>query len=402
MQENTNLNHLLPKKVRRSHIEIAERLYNFIPQVCWMTEVNLAKALDVSPRQIKIAKAYLEDNGKIEIELRENGKRSNPIHTLIKPFPINQNSANEMSIVNESSVDWTPFNQMTIKTISELPIEDQLELYEQMRLPFIPLHFPKFDRYEKPFCSCRSGHNCPYIGKHPATSYKSLDFSDKQTFKAMKGYWLEKDMRYNIGFIVDGFVVIDVDYRHGGQYSLELLQEIYGELPQNLIVKTGNGFHYYALGNKYINNGTEILGFRGIDIRSNGSFIVAPFSQHHSGNYYEWYSLSSPEPLPQYLITDLQDVKQMQGQIKAVKNNDGSTLPKVIDSNFRISNGNRNTTLFKLACRERGKGAEQTEISNFLTEINAKNCQTPQDEQELQGIVKSVMRYPSEREKRAA
>ncbi|MDQ3819658.1 MAG: hypothetical protein M3362_18550 [Acidobacteriota bacterium] len=115
------LSHLLPKKIRQRHIELAERLYNFIQPVCWMTEVNLAAALGTTTRQIKIAKAYLEATGRVRLELRPNGKRANPIHTIIKAFPINQYIEVDESVRCSFSsfiLDWSKFEDLAAKDLN--------------------------------------------------------------------------------------------------------------------------------------------------------------------------------------------------------------------------------------------------------------------------------------------
>jgi hypothetical protein len=61
-----------------------------------------------------------------------------------------------------------------------------------------------------------------------------LDFSEKLTFKEVRNHWIERNNQFNIGFLTNDFAVIDVDFRHGGAYSLELLEEIYGEFPKSL------------------------------------------------------------------------------------------------------------------------------------------------------------------------
>jgi len=396
-------------KVEARTIDLAEHLYNFVPDVCWMTERNLAAALNTTIWQIRNAKAYLLKTGRIEIDFRPNGKRSNPVHTLIKTNPINQYSRDELLDESNNRINWSLFNNLSAGDFNYLPVEDKLEFYKEMRLPFFPLHYPKFNNRNKPFCSCSRGQYCDSIGKHPAIAYTELDFSNDFTFKLMKSFWVE-DMfienvdcnnSYNVGFKTDDFLVIDVDFKKGGAYSLELLEELYGELPRNLMVKTGNGFHIYTIGNKHIKTDVNILGFQGIDMRSKGSFIVAPFSDHKSGRQYEWLSISPPEPLPQDLIADLQDTEnQLVDSTKnGAKINTDSALPNYYDSDFVIPNGARNTTLFRLASRERGRGAEQAAIFNYLKLMNSKHSTEPLDERELMHIAKSVMKFKPEREK---
>jgi hypothetical protein len=61
------LGHILPKKIRPELIELADRLYNYLPPVCWRTEKNIARDIGASLRQIRYAKALLEQQGRIWI-----------------------------------------------------------------------------------------------------------------------------------------------------------------------------------------------------------------------------------------------------------------------------------------------------------------------------------------------
>jgi hypothetical protein len=397
-------------KVEKRIAELAERLYNFIPNACWKTEANLAAALNTTIWQIRNAKAYLLKTGQIEIELRPNGKRSNPVHTLIKTNPINQDSSEKWLDESNNTIDWSLLNDVSARELNEMPLDDKLAFYRQMRLPFFPLHYPKFDKNDNPYCSCSRGKKCDSIGKHPAIPYSKLDFSNELTFQEMRSFWLEDNFidnvdcnnSYNIGFKTDEFVVIDVDYRNGGEYSLEWLEENYGELPRNLMVKTGNGLHIYARTNKSLKTNSNVLGLQGIDIRSKGSFIVAPFSDHHSGNKYEWLSVSPPELLPQDLINDLQANEiQSDESVKSGKRiNIYSTLPSRFDTDYFIPDGLRNTMLYRMACRERGFGAELPAIFNYLKSVNSNHCRRRLDERELMGIAKSAAQHKTEHEKR--
>lgn len=404
-----NYEHKISAKVEARIADLAERLYNYIPDVCWMTERNLAAALNTTIWQLRNAKAFLLKTGRIEIDFRPNGRRLNPVHTLIKTNPINQYSSDEMPDESNSRINWCLFDNLSVSNLNTMSVEDKLDFYKEMRLPFFPLHYPKFNSENKAFCSCGRGQKCDSIGKHPAIAYSELDFSNDFTFRLMKSFWVE-DMfidnvdcnnSYNVGFKTDDFLVIDVDFRKGGAYSLGVLEETYGALPRNLMVKTGNGFHIYTSGNKNIKTDSEILGFRGIDIRSKGSFIVAPFSDHFTGSQYEWLSISQPEPMPLDLIAALQpNEKQLSDSTKnGAEINTSSPLPSYYDSDFIIPKGARNSMLFRLASRERGRGAEQAAIFNYLKLMNSKHTIEPLDEKELAHIAKSVMKFPPENQK---
>jgi hypothetical protein len=97
--------------------------------------------------------------------------------------------------------------------------------------------------------------------------------------------WFGKRPHLNIGIAcaMSGLVVFDVDFRNGGTIE---------DLNSTLIVKTGNGFHYYyehTEGFKYPGKLRN-----GVDIKFNGYVVAAP-SIHPSGAKYERFS----ELLPQ-------------------------------------------------------------------------------------------------------
>lgn len=392
------LSHLLPKKIRPRHAELADRLYGYIPPVCWFTEANLAAALGTTTRQIKIAKAYLEATGRVRIELRDNGRRANHVHTLIKSSPINHYIRDDVDVWR---VDWTLLEDIGPKDLNELPIFDLLEFYREIGFKTIPLHYPKF-KAGRVYCSCKHGRNCQNIGKHPATAYKSLDFSDRRTYRAMQGYW-RANINYNVGLIVDGYTVLDVDYRKGGQLTLAYLEDEIGQVPVGLSVTTGNGRHIYLKRDSRLNNAADAAGLSGLDVRANGGFVVAPFSVHHSENHYLWEVTGEPGTLSEDWIMNLRGEERTSRNVRVV--NRATAQPEVLlpqkpEGNYVIPDGRRNTTLFKFASRERGKGADYDHIYDVISTLNDSYAEPRLKEPELKAIASSVMKYPSEAEKR--
>lgn len=378
-------------------VQLSSRLFEHIEPVCWKTEINLAKELGTSVRQIKYAKAYLLIKNKIEIQLRQNGNRKNLRHVIFKKIKTAPKSK-----PNYYQIDWSILSNYSPNDFKLMSVEDQLDIYTEMNLPFIPLHYPKFKK-GKVYCSCKRGRKCDSIGKHPAIKFKELDFSKKSTFYQMKDFWTEKDNRYNIGFLTNNFAVIDIDFRHFGNRSLKEIEDIYGEIPKDLIVKTGNGFHIYV--SNVMASSVNLLNCSGIDVRSKGGLVVAPFSQHSSGVIYEWDSLSTPKPLPVELANDIKAVinniepKKIKTSITG-GNHPQVKLPSTFDSTYVIADGLRNRTIYCLAARMRSKGKEYYEILNFIEKINEVNCQPPLDDFRLKHIAKCVVdKYVSNAQK---
>lgn len=97
--------------------------------------------------------------------------------------------------------------------------------------------------------------------------------------------WWRATPSANVGIVTggrSGLVVVDVDPGRGGQ-----VERLLAEYPTGSIVRTGGGgFHlYYAAPDHEVRNRvTE----KGLDVRGERGFVVAPPSVHKSGGVYEW------------------------------------------------------------------------------------------------------------------
>lgn len=371
----------------------AERLYDILPEVCWKTEQTMAKELGISRREVRLAKDYLLTHGQIRIELDVNGRRNNPKHIIRKLNPI---IPMDVDRAPSWEIDWSLFEDFAAKDFNNWPIVDQVEIYHEMGLKAIPLHFPKFKRGIV-YCSCPLGRNCHSIGKHPIIQFKEIDFSYSRTLNALRAYWRDKDSRFNVGFVIDGFSVVDIDRRHGGHHSFDELQEAVGELPIGLSVTSGDGRHIYVNDFGSLNSTDEVLGLPGLQIKARGGVIVAPPSMHKWNRQYQWEITGTPEPLPKSWSIALFEGS---GEAWAIRRTERrTTLPAKLDSSFVIPEGLRNDTLFKFACRERAKGADGKEILRRLERINLQNCKPPLSIFELHHIAKSAAKYPTEASK---
>ena len=130
------------------------------------------------------------------------------------------------------------------------------------------------------FCTCYRGTKCSSAGKHPVhKEWKNSYIRTEQELEDL----IDKKPHANFGIITgSGLVVIDVDAKSGGLETLESIKEL---LPLTLTIKTGGGgYHFYYKTDQHISNRTNML--KGIDIRGDGGFVVAPTSKHKSGEYY--------------------------------------------------------------------------------------------------------------------
>lgn len=105
----------------------------------------------------------------------------------------------------------------------------------------------------------------------------------------------------NVGIVTgkeSGLVVLDIDiHKVDGLKTLADLERKYGPIPSTLQVKTGGGgIHFYFQYPKEGKVPGRIGIFPGIDIKSDGGYVVAPPSLHPDTHRpYEWIPRDSVE-----------------------------------------------------------------------------------------------------------
>ena len=238
-------------------------------------------------------------------------------------------------------------------------------------------------------CSC--GRNqCRSPGKHPALRRGVSEASrDPHIIKQ----WFGGPETRNVGIATgekSGLIVLDVDPKNGGDETLEEFRTDGLPLLSDVVVNTGgDGTHYYyACPDTPVPCSAGSVG-RGLDVRGNGGYVVAPPSIHASGKHYTWadfsrIALSDLRPPPAWLTHSILSTKghKLSGA--------GSVFRK----------GERNTGLMAVAGRCRYDGKEKTDILNVLLAANNDQCVPPLDQEEISAIAESVMRYPPGRGRR--
>ena len=113
----------------------------------------------------------------------------------------------------------------------------------------------------------------------------------------------------NIGVMCgEGFWVLDIDTRHGGDKHLNMLQYQFGDLPATPCVRTNEGgVHYYFSTENYgkYQYDHKPFGSCGIEVNGRGRHVMGVGSVHESGHVYEW--ITKPEglkfaPAPEWLL----------------------------------------------------------------------------------------------------
>lgn len=156
------------------------------------------------------------------------------------------------------------------------------EDYRKCGFPIIGIHAMDIDRN----CTCGDP-ECNAAGKHPVMSNWQLGviWADDQIENMAEYGQLQ-----SFGVLVNGYLVVDIDPRNGGNDGYESLCDALDvELADEagFTVKTGGGGRhiYYKLPEE-IKLRSHDRRFKGIDFKSSG-FVVGCGSFHKSGNFYE-------------------------------------------------------------------------------------------------------------------
>jgi len=220
-------------------------------------------------------------------------------------------------------------------------------------------------------------------GKAPA-KFKSWNTRATDNKEQILAWW-RKWPNANIGILTgekSGIFVVDIDPKNGGDESIaELLKD--KQFPDTSTVRTGSGGSHI-----FFNYPDEKIKTRrgfpgaGIDICSNGGYVVAAPSIHPNGTPYQWTNNHHLSDAPQWLL-DLLLSKET----------------KPVDTQGFITVGTRNVELYKIGCSLRGKGLKSRELGTELHRINTYQCEVPLDDSEVNTIIDSVNQYIAGRKK---
>lgn len=218
-------------------------------------------------------------------------------------------------------------------------------------------------------CQCGKA-DCKNPGKHPITQGGVKDATTN--VRAVRIWWGKHDGA-NIALATgerSGVIVLDVD----GPDGLQSLTDKH--IPQTRSVTTGKGVHYYFNYPGFkVKNSVRKVG-KGLDIRSDEGYVIAPPSIHASGNVYKWNNDAEdfadiPEWLKEALLTD--DTGAFGG-----------------DDSAKIELGGRNVYLTSKAGTLRRAGFGIDAIRAALIEHNNAKCEPPLDSEEIEKIVQSI------------
>ena len=256
---------------------------------------------------------------------------------------------------------------------------DAAQWYASKGIPVFPVH-----RANKGECSCGNP-RCEHPGKHPRTAH---GFKDASNNPGRVAAWWKRWPEANIGMPTgkaSGFLVLDIDPRNGGSESFESLTLKHGRLPGTAEQITGGGGRHIFL--RHSGLATPATLAPGIDVKSNGGYVILAPSIHLSGNSYQWdgragaKALLKPAEIPAWLMKLLSDTR--------------SKKPMSPTEGPKWHPGERNSRLTSLAGTMKRRGMSNDAVEAALLVENIKRCEPPLAKAEVQRIAASVAKYPA-------
>jgi putative DNA primase/helicase len=274
--------------------------------------------------------------------------------------------------------------------------------YSKSGYPVFPIH-NIVKRYGVLQCSCLEGINCPHSGKHPRThnGFKAATTNINQVIT-----WWEQYPNANIGLLTgeeSGIFVLDIDIKteattpYNGEITLEEMQDYYKSLmkgdfeplPETLTAISGSGCRHlyfkYDLDfpSKTLHSKVGSAFGLGLDIKSDDGYIIAPPSNHKSGNKYQWLGVNTPiEDAPKWLNYEIQKVME----VKLTKKQESARQIQNVSSksyNGEIYQvGKRNDHFHKYVCGLVNSHSKE-EVLRFARKFNNERCNPPLTETEI-------------------
>jgi hypothetical protein len=228
----------------------------------------------------------------------------------------------------------------------------------------------------------------------PRSKDPMLSWKQYQTRRAGEGKvkrWWKQCPEANIGIVtgaISGLIVLDID----SMLALETVKE--KGVAKTPIAATGKGYHvYFSHPGFSVKNATSLAGVKGLDVRGDGGYVVAPPSLHPSGRQYMWTSrgLNVPlAPCPSWIINAVSS-----------ENSNNSVCgelgwPRLLCG---VKHGCRNDTATRLIGHWLGLGLPEEEVWVLIREWNAKN-RPPLEKKELGKVFQSICRREAKKKMR--
>lgn len=215
-------------------------------------------------------------------------------------------------------------------------------------------------------------------------------FQNATTDPVQIGKWWRKNPDANIGIATGQMsggvfaIDLDVDENKGvnGYETVMDWQRDNGELPDTAGTITGRGgYHWLYRANGPIKTRAKLL--PGIDIRGDGGYIVAPPSVHPNGIPYQW-----EQTIDEFGIANANAT--VMALLSVGERPQGETF--IVPD--KIGAGERNDTLYRMACSLQAKAYADESIRATIEAENRVRCEPPLDDSELEKIITSALKWP--------
>jgi len=203
--------------------------------------------------------------------------------------------------------------------------------------------------------------------------------------------WLSCWPEAGIGIVTGSIfrmVVLDIDSQHGGDASIERLEQQHDRMPVTVECRSGGGGRhlYFAHPGGLVRNKVGLA--TGVDLRGDGGYVVAPPSKHAAGVRYAWREDRRPEAenlatLPDWLRRyAIEEVGRLGRPIRHWR--------RLIRGG--VSEGERNNTVASLAGHLLRHGADAAVVMEMLLCWNRVRCRPPLVDDEVAAVVQSIAR----------
>lgn len=206
----------------------------------------------------------------------------------------------------------------------------------------------------------------------------------------IRGWWNKKPDS-GVGILTGprgGVFLLDIDPRHGGDETLDLLLIEHGAMPDTWQATTGSGGSHYVF--RYPDFAVKTCAglFPGIDIRGEGGqFVAEPTLHPETHQPYRWDGMREIEDTP---IADAPE--WLLAALRKASGDDQPRQPqKPVPST--IPHGEQHQALVCLAGRLREMGMNAHEIESLLQVVNRNRCEKPGPPENIAKIAKSMERY---------
>lgn len=291
-------------------------------------------------------------------------------------------------------------------------LEETIDFFCRNQIPILPCHGIQLDGT----CTCRKGSSCPSPGKHPLVfRWQMIASCDKQLVMSWigsgnkpvnlairTGMKNRENGKYLVGTDLD--MVDHPMKRRLERYSKTVTQQ-----------SGSGGDHAFYWSRLPVRNSVELVEDK-MDIRGSGGIMVIAPSKHKSGNQYKItcdLKTTEIQDLPDFLeqrlriaVARKRDKPTEQSPVKVPSQpsqavrfwNDRSiaSIKNVLANGEKIPVGARNTTMHRLLSSDRAKGIPTREKLLAKAKEYLPSFQDPESFlEDLDGIVKSVMKYPA-------